>query len=125
MKLVAQSAGEGISNLAEYENVFGDRGELRVYLNSPGIPQAEVERLDTEIRNRGVVLIETVKQDAQVLVIGFRKGTLAAITGALEVVVTPIIRVMGWQLFKETAAVPLWAWLLGVVGLIYLARRKK
>lgn len=126
--IVAEKLGNDLSSLPNYDNYYkqGESGELVVYVQRP-LDYEELEQLETRVIEKGIDL-QYVKQDAKMLVIGFRRQSfpLAILAGALAVL-TGII--LGWQLFK-TVTVPTWVWVAGgVVGIfcIYktVTRRKK
>ena len=125
MELVAERLDNNLTPLSDYETYFreGEAGELRIYLNRP-LYQDEIDCLETEILNKGVVLTEPITQDARILVIRFQKAIapLLIIGGVVTAIVGGIA---GWQIFKLTTwGIPLWTILLGGSAILYLLLRK-
>ena len=124
MELIAESLGNNLSNLSDYENKFseGALGELRIYLDRP-LYQNEIDQIEYDIRSQGVILTAPIVQDARVLVIKFKKAIapLAIIAIAVGGILAVGAGLLGWQIWKSTQlGVPLWAWLIGGAALVYL-----
>ena len=127
-ELVAEELSGNISSLPDYEPYFGegDTGELRLYLEH-SLYQEEIEQLEQEILNQGVILTESITQDARILVIKFQKAIaplmiIAIVVGGFAVVIGGLL---GWQIFRSVSmGVPLWVWLVGGGALLYLLLRK-
>lgn len=120
MRLIAE--GFELNKLSDAEHLFaeGDRGEVRIYLDGNIGTHALEERLLAE----GVVLTDTIRQDAGVVVIKFQKqiAPLLIIVGALGLM--GVGAGLGWQIFKFD--IPSWAWVMGGIalglGIIYILR---
>jgi len=129
MTIIGENLTGNITSLPSYEKYFqeGETGELRLYLSSP-ISQFDIERLEQDILNQGVVLTAPITQDANILSIKFQKAIaplviIAIAAGAVGLVASGLV---GWQIFKTTqAGVPLWVWGIGGVALLYLLLRSE
>ncbi len=120
MILIAEELGGSLARLPDYEAYFatGDTGELRLYLVSP-MSQEDILQMEQEILSQGVVLTAPIVQDANILVIKFRK-----VSTPLIIMVSVIgVVLQGWQLFKMDGGIPLWALVAGVAILGYFMWR--
>jgi len=122
MILIAEELGGSLTRLPEYDSHFatGDMGELRLYLDSP-LSQEEISQLERAILSQGVVLTAPIVQDAQILVIKFKK-TVASLATLVDGISANL---QGWQLFKSESSIPLWALLTGGIALGYFILRPK
>ena len=121
-ELIAQ--GQNISDLPKSENEFaeGDEGEVRLYLTE-NISEEQLQKLQDDILEKRVKLTEEIKQDARIVVIKFRKEILALGTIAIAALVI-VGLIIAWQLLKAAAAIPIWVWALGGIGLgIWLLKK--
>jgi len=118
-ELIAQ--GENLNELPNNEDKFseGDRGEVRFYLNE-SLSQPALQDLQDKLLERGVTLTEPIKQDARIVVVRFEKriAPLLIIAGIV------VVGIVGWQLLKEAAKIPVWMWAIGAIALgVYLVRK--
>ena len=109
--IVAEALNNDLKPIPQYGNNYaeGDTGQLRLYLlrilYADELSQIENDILSTEAE------IRYIKQDASMLVIGFRKGfdPLTIIATAVSAIASILI---AWQLVKDSAnPVPVWIWL--------------
>ena len=119
MELISQ--GLELKELPEHEDKLreGDRGEVRLYL-SESISQDSLQQLQDNILSQGVTLTEPIKQDARIVVVRFEKriAPLLIIAGIV------VVGIVGWQLLKEAAKIPVWMWAIGAIALgVYLVRK--
>ncbi len=127
--IVDQKLSNNTTDIAVLENKFasGDIGELRLYL-SQDMTDDELKLLEDNIKSKGVILTDPIKEDAKTLVIRFQKASdpLVAITDSLS---SLGIDFSAWQLIKNTmvSSIPTWLWVAGGLSLLlilYLALRK-
>lgn len=119
--LVAEQLTQSLGEVPQYESKFseGDTGELRLYLTQD-LSQIQIDNLESDIIGKGIVLTNSVVQDARILIISFKKAMppLSEIKESISKIGGQFI--IGWQLFKdEKWGMPLWAWALIGGALIY------
>ena len=126
MKLIGENLGQDLSTLKDYESYFneGDIGELRLYVDN-SLNQEDINQLEQDICNQGVILTAPIAQDARVVLIRFQKA-IAPLLIIGGVVAAIIVGILGWQLLKTTVSgIPAWAWLLGGALIYYTVSRRK
>jgi hypothetical protein len=118
MQLVAEHIGNNITVLSDYENQFNefDSGEVRFYVEQD-LSNEEIAQLESDIVGQGVVLTSPILQDANMIVIKFRKELAPLAIIALAVGGMGAIGILGWQLFKYISAVPWWVWIAGGIAI--------
>jgi hypothetical protein len=131
--VIAQGTKEQPPVAAELDPKFkeGDKGELRLYVNGP-TPQIELDQIQQNLLESGVVLTQPVMQQGDIIFIRFVKGEPVATTqgiGAIAIGPVAIIAlvvggvaaiwgsVAGWQLIKDVKAIPSIVW-VGLGGLL-------
>ncbi len=130
--IVDQKLNNNTTDITVLENKFitGDVGELRLYL-SQDMTDDELKSLEDNIKSKGGILTEPIKEDARTLVIKFQKASdpLVLITDTLS---SLGINFSAWQLIKSgtnstVSSIPTWLWVAGGLSLLliwYLALRK-
>ena len=121
MELVAE--GLKIEGLAGADTLFGekDKGAVRLYLLvSPSTN--DIDNFQRDILGRGVSLTDDVRTDARVVVVKFGGGVTPP--SIIAESVKERFKVLGWQVYKETTS--LWIWAAGgfVLGLLAQGKRR-
>ena len=112
MNIIAENISNGLTGLADCDNMFseGEEGELLIYLEND-LPDTEIDSIEQQLCDQGVVLTKPVACDARVLVIGFQK----AMPPLVVIASLAITGVIGWQLLKAVN-VSTWVWALAIGG---------
>ena len=123
MVLVKEKLGNDLSTLPDCESKIkeGSRGELRLYVDR-ALLQEEMEQLENEILSQGVILTDSIKQYARVVIIKFEKRIAPLLIIALAIGAIGV-GVLGWQLWSSDG-VPLWVWGVGIGALLYFVLRR-
>lgn len=105
MNVIAESMTNDLTGLASYEDMFaeGECGELLIYLDRT-LSDTEIDQIEQQLLDQGVILTKPIACDARVLSIGFQKAmpALVVIAGIT------IVGVLGWQLLKDIGVIAKW-----------------
>ena len=120
MGLIAE--GSDIQSLVTQEVLYqeGDRGEVRLYLNTE-MSESAVTQITSDLMAKGVVLTGPIIAESRILSIRFEKRI-----APLVIIVAALLGsgVIGWQLFKPKwgapLGIPVWVWATGAGLLVYV-----
>ena len=101
---VASGDRWNLGSMGDYENQIpeGAIQELRLYTIAP-VPDSVLQGLQQQLIDRGVPLVDDIRQGANVTVIRFKKGFpwLAAIATIIILIAVIIVLIYAWQLLRE------------------------